>query len=835
MKLKHLLLTALLFSFANPGSAQNNNYPIYPSPQKISHGEQKISTDVSYQLEGNFKLKPNSLALLNEIFNNQTKSKGFSIIINSLAKTDKSLQISGAYTLKITPQAIQIGVFDNRGAYYALQTLNQLKKANSLPLIEITDFPDVLSRGSVEGFYGTPWSHEDRISQFKFYGALKLNTYIYGPKDDPYHSSPNWRKPYPAENAKQIQELVQEAKKNEIDFTWAIHPGLDIQWNKADSLAILNKFELMYDLGVRSYAVFFDDISGIGTKAEKQAELLNYLQKQFIEKKKDVLPLIMCPTEYNKAWSDPNPGTYLDILGDKLHPAIEIMWTGDRVIDDVSKADLDWINKRIKRKAYIWWNFPVSDYVRDHLLMGAAYGLDTTIKNDLSGFVSNPMERAEASKLALFSVALYTWNLKKYEPKTAWHEASKYIMPEATEAFQLFNEHNSDLGPNGHRYRREESVLIKPTIDSFLAAYNSDNYPAALGSKIKTEFERIIPVAEELRTKSRNINLIKEIDPWLTQFNLLGKAGLETINMLDAKQAKTKALAWDHYLKVEAILDSINLVDKTFNQNPYQPGVKTASLVLTPFVKTVFEQTKGYFVATSENIEKISTTNLISNAEKLKNQPLQLNNTYIAISPILEVLNLKPQEYVGIQIDKNLKLKELYFNLESNNLLEGGAFETSIDAKTWQPLKVEQNRGKGNITLTDDAIKHIRFKNTSDKIKSFFLKEFKVILATQNANSDQSIYVKDNSIATYLERNDTSEISLPISVTKLTKSIVLLVKNQNKTIAVYAVNKRGTKTLVYSGQENFIEIPAKQFKKATTLEVKSENNKGFRIYEILKN
>ncbi len=835
MKLKHLLLIALIFTFTNPGWTQKNNYLIYPSPQKITLDEQKISADVSYQLKGNFQLKPNSLALLNEIFNNQTKSKVFPVIINSLSKTDKSLQISGAYTLKITTTAIEIGVFDNRGAYYALQTLNQLKKANSFPLVEITDFPDVLSRGSVEGFYGTPWSHEDRISQFKFYGALKLNTYIYGPKDDPYHSSPNWRKPYPAENAKQIQELVQEANKNEIDFTWAIHPGLDIQWNKADSLAILNKFELMYDLGVRSFAVFFDDISGIGTKAEKQAELLNYLQKQFIEKKKEVLPLIMCPTEYNKAWSEPGPGTYLDILGDKLHPAIQIMWTGDRVIDDVSKADLDWINKRIKRKAYIWWNFPVSDYVRDHLLMGAAYGLDTTIKNDLSGFVSNPMERAEASKLALFSVALYTWNLKNYEPKTAWYEASKYIMPEAAEAFQLFNEHNSDLGPNGHRYRREESVLIKPTIDSFLTAYSNDNFSADLGIKIRNEFERIIPVAEELRTKSRNINLIKEIDPWLTQFNLLGIAGIETMNMLEAKQATNKALAWDHYLKVEATLDSINQVDKTLNQNPYQPGVKTASLVLTPFIKTVFEQTKGYFATTAESIEKISTTNLISNTEKLKNQPLQLNNTSIAISPILEVINLNPQEYVGIQIDKNLKVKELYFNLENNNLLEGGAFETSLDAKAWQPLKVEQNRGKGNLKITDDTIKYIRFKNNSDKIKSFFLKEFKVILDAQNGNSDQTIYVNDNSIATYLDLNNRPNISLPLLVNKLTKSIRLMMKTNGKTVTVYAVNKRGTKTLVYSGNENYVEIPAKKFKKATTLEVNSENNKGFRIYEILKN
>jgi hyaluronoglucosaminidase len=835
MKLKHLLFTTLFLSFANSGWTQNDKAAIYPSPQKINVTEQKISTEVSYQLKGNFKLKSNSLALLNDIFNSAAKTKVFPVSINTLSKADKSLQVSGAYTLKVSPVDIQINVFDNRGAYYALQTLTQLKSNNSLPLVDITDFPDVLSRGSVEGFYGTPWSHEDRISQFKFYGALKLNTYIYGPKDDPYHSSPNWRKAYPAENAKQIQELVEEAKKNEIDFTWAIHPGLDIQWNESDRLAILNKLELMYGLGVRSFAVFFDDITGVGTKAEKQAELLNYVQKEFIEKKKDVLPLIMCPTEYNKAWADPKPDTYLDILGDKLDPAIQIMWTGDSVIDDVSKSDLDWINKRIKRKAYIWWNFPVSDYVRDHLLMGAAYGLDTTIKSDLSGFVSNPMERAEASKVALFSVALYTWNLKQYEPNTAWHAASKYIMPEASEAFQLFNEHNSDLGPNGHRYRREESVRIKPEIDSFLTAYINDNYPTASAVTIKKEFEHIIPVAAELREKSHNKNLIKEIDPWLTQFNLLGKAGLESIKMLEGKQAKNKALAWDHYLKVETALDSINLVDKTYNQNPYQPGVKTGSLVLTPFVKTIFEQANAYFVGTSEIKANASSTNVISNAEKLKNQPLQLSNVAIAISPILEVLNLNPGEYVGIQMDKRVKVKELFFNLESKNLMEGGVFETSVDGQVWAQLKVEQNKGKGNLKFANDAIQYIRYRNSSDKIKSFFLKEFKVVLDAQSVNADQRVYVQDHTIATYLELNDKSSIGLPLTINKEIQSISLLMRTNNKKVSIYGVNKRGAKTLVYEGKENFVEIPVKQFQKATTLEIEAQDNKGFRVYEILNN
>ncbi|WP_186439068.1 beta-N-acetylglucosaminidase domain-containing protein [Akkermansia muciniphila] len=66
-----------------------------------------------------------------------------------------------------------------------------------LPVGEIIDWPDIEFRGTVEGFYGTPWSHEARLSQLRFYGQNKMNTYIYGPKDDPYHSSPTGGTPIP--------------------------------------------------------------------------------------------------------------------------------------------------------------------------------------------------------------------------------------------------------------------------------------------------------------------------------------------------------------------------------------------------------------------------------------------------------------------------------------------------------------------------------------------------------------------------------------------------------------------------------------------------------------
>lgn len=105
----------------------------------------------------------------------------------------------------------------------------------------------------------------------------QMNVYIYGPKDDPYHRTPNWRKPYPAREGEELKVLVNRAKENNVIFYWAIHPGQDIRWNEEDRSLLLQKFESMYQLGVRGFAVFFDDISGEGTKADKQAELLNYI------------------------------------------------------------------------------------------------------------------------------------------------------------------------------------------------------------------------------------------------------------------------------------------------------------------------------------------------------------------------------------------------------------------------------------------------------------------------------------------------------------------------------------------------------------------------------
>ncbi len=593
MKCTFLLATGLLCSFVT--SAQIIN--IFPQPQQLTISNNVFTLPDTYQLVGEAEANVYAVNKLKTIFaGKQIENDRFQIIIGE--KGDEAIRkytrlipnCAEGYYLSVTGNSIVIAGQDERGTFYGVQTLRQLLKGNQLPEVEIKDFPSIGSRGVVEGFYGTPWSHEARLRQLKFYGDNKMNTYIFGPKDDPYHSS-RWREPYPENEAKQLQELVKIAKENEVNFVWAIHPGQDIKWNETDRGLVLDKFEKMYALGIRSFAVFFDDITGEGTKAEKQAELLNFLDKNFVKVKKDVTPLIMCPTEYNKSWSNLEKG-YLPTLGKDLNKNIHVMWTGDRVVSDITKESMQWINAAIKRPAYIWWNFPVSDYVRDRLLLGPVYGNATDIANEMSGFVSNPMEHAEASKIAIYGVAAYAWNPLKYDSLAAWKNAFRVILPDASDELEFFAMHNSDLGENGHKYRREESTDIQPVAERFLQSYsgNGDFDKKDMAALLEL-FDRMKESSDILLTSTGNIPLIQEITPWLYQFKLLGEEGTAVFTMVQALENDNPSLFMRKYNQVHSLQQQMSNLNKTYNQNSGQPGMKTATKVVKPLIDDTFTQT----------------------------------------------------------------------------------------------------------------------------------------------------------------------------------------------------------------------------------------------------
>lgn len=205
---------------------------IQPTPQQVKAPTHSLDMNGNYQFIGTQEANPYAVKSLTTLLGTETSDKkGLKIIIGE--RSDKAIKKYGkfipkqeeGYFIRISPKEIVLAGNDERGTFYAVQTLAQLLEEGKLPVTEITDYPEIRFRGVVEGFYGTPWSHQARLRHLKFYGENKMNTYIYGPKDDPYHSSPNWRLPYPEQEAKQLKELVNVAKENAVDFVWAIHPG----------------------------------------------------------------------------------------------------------------------------------------------------------------------------------------------------------------------------------------------------------------------------------------------------------------------------------------------------------------------------------------------------------------------------------------------------------------------------------------------------------------------------------------------------------------------------------------------------------------------------------
>lgn len=733
MKISILCFLACVCLWAEVRSQEK--VAVYPVPREISLKGGQLQLPALYRLTGGETADAVAVAELKALLGNEPQQQGkFAVYIGkrgdwAVKKFVRQIPRNPeGYYLSVEEQRIVLAGNDERGVYYAVKTLSQLLDGNRLPLIEIRDYPAVRYRGVVEGFYGTPWSHEARLSQLKFYGENKMNTYIYGPKDDPYHSCPNWRKPYPETEAAQIRQLAEAAARNKVDFVWAIHPGQDIRWNQEDRDLLLGKFENMYRLGVRSFAVFFDDISGEGTDPQRQAELLNYIDDRFVKVKKDVTPLIMCPTEYNKSWSDPAKG-YLATLGSMLNPSIQIMWTGDRVISDITEEGMKWINGKIGRPAYIWWNFPVSDYVRDHLLMGPVYGLDRHIGHEMSGFVTNPMEHAEASKIAVFSVADYAWNPEKFDSRESWRAAMRALLPENADMLEVFARHNSDTGPNGHGYRRDESVEMQPVAGRFLKAYREGHIPQEEYAVLADEFARIEEAADVLSVDPENRPLIREIQPWLEQFKTLGSGGTEVLSLLRAAEAGDKEMFMRKYRHMKALQEKSYRIDQTYNQNPYQPGIKTGSKVMQPLVDTLFVWAVQRYNqrAGSELSCAVFTSphRSYSTVAQCKTLPVRVKTNRLMMSPLLEVVKWGAGQYVGMELDKVCFLKGLEADFGVKEGIKGLWLEVSVDGTNWSSVPLEQNKNQIKASIQQKA-RFVRLMNEGDAEQEVYLRKFMI-------------------------------------------------------------------------------------------------------------
>lgn len=733
--------------------------------------------------------------------------------------------VSGAYSLRIRRQGIDIVGYDDAGVFYGIQTLRQVlespisQNGKTMPCLEVNDYPVFPYRGIVEGFYGAPWSHKVRLSLIDFYGRNKLNTYVYGPKDDPYHSSPNWRKPYPADQARNIHELVEACEKNRVEFVWAIHPGKDIKWNEEDYNNLKRKFDLMYQLGVRSFAIFFDDISGEGTNPAKQVELLNRLTKEFVKVKGDVSPLIICPTDYSRAWANPTPEGSLSVYGRTLDPSVRVFWTGDVVCSDITRSTLAWVNSRIKRPALFWWNYPVTDYVRHIVLQGPVYGLENTITaGEMTGLLSNPMEHGEASKLALYSVADYAWNPAAYNALDSWERALAVMAPQAKDAYRTFAIHSADTETG---YRRDESW---ETTTFSLGHYTQQQY-----DDLMREFEKIEKVPAQLEQGLANRSLLSELRPWLTEFGKLGTRGKNALKLMEMFKHEAPEAFWNSYVR--------NLMSAE-DKKAYDAH-RSGTMKLQPFYEKAmedmsegfYEQLTGKKSAVQRPIGSYPSVYTTQSKNMLDADSLSFYHSGVG---------QKTGDWIGVDLGKVMPIWEVDLKQGRNatddvDYFDHAILEYSADGLSWHPL-IADLRKQYDIRWTGQGVRgrFVRLRKLpSEKTNWLAVRSFKVNpvsvsslgLDVRSGQGEAPIRAFDEQPLTSFHLSGTLSLCIP----KHARRYVLLLKlPENQTVKVRQHDKKGRVVAEAAVNSSFCQFDV--MKKAARLSIEGNAE----IYEIIR-
>lgn len=294
--------------------------------------------------------------------------------------------------------------------------------------------------GVVEGFYGRPWNPAQRRTLFGWLQEGGLNAYMYAPKDDAKHRAV-WRERYDAPELAALRDLVRDCQRHGLRFIYAIAPGLDIRFTDAADLAALQaKLRQVHDLGVRHFAILFDDISPdlavpdkqrFGTPASAQAFAANEVRK-WAAGWSDESRLLFCPTEYCGAFARPSvsESAYLRTLGEQLAPKIDVLWTGPEIISEVMPVEsIRELQRVLRRQPMLWDNLHANDYDMRRLYLGPYSGRAPELLGEITGILSNPNCQFEANFIPVRTLAAYVREPRAYSPQAAYREALAAWLP----------------------------------------------------------------------------------------------------------------------------------------------------------------------------------------------------------------------------------------------------------------------------------------------------------------------------------------------------------------------------------------------------------------------
>ena len=697
----------------------DNTYDLNPTPQKLEMQYNLIDFDnvkvyyesgitdvtkgrvqeimdkqgVSYTVTENYEESTLALGLHGSTENVDANTTGYSddLFVASETKYD-------AHFVDINSNGrVTILGEDDDAVYYGLATLDDAMETvagQQLTCATIEDYANMQYRGIVEGFYGKVYSVEDILSLFEYMEDNKMNTFVYGPKGDPYHLG-NWRDEYPTEITDEqrfygmmtqddMRTITAAAAENNISFAWSIHPAMQngINFTNRDSVEqgiddIMEKFSHMYDLGVRQFGVFVDDIdTGVALRgSENQAYMMAEIQRRLedtyngSENPADhVAGTYYVPSFYalnfgSSSQLETNLGAFREQNQDNN---VIMMMTGSGVWSPIRNSDLLKIQQYTGKKPVMWWNYPVNDNIDDQMLMNrldSVYATDLDVTASL-GVLSNPMNQAEASKVALYGVADYTWNTANFDVQSNWEEsfASYTDDPAMQEALRVFASHAA---------KNQDHT----NINSIFNAYKSDssNYPAVL-----EEMQKIVDSCQLILTlkdsdDDKLVNLEEEIRPWVYRLNDMSQIIIDCIQAMYGEESQR----FDHLMNAIYLSNGIDTLEKykveslegqgtsqTISNYVTSPG----NLYILPFARYIMTQAGGSFFTDASDPFVYTDTNTEGWAMA------KSGNTFTVTDG--ETVTLASGSYVQFDLAQLVALSSVS-GLDDLNV------QISLDGKTW--------------------------------------------------------------------------------------------------------------------------------------------------------
>ncbi|HEY7525179.1 MAG TPA: protein O-GlcNAcase [Candidatus Limnocylindrales bacterium] len=373
-------------------------------------------------------------------------------------------------------------------------------------------------RGVVEGFYGRPWSHAQRLDLIPFLAAHGMNTFVYAPKDDPLLRRA-WREPYGGRELERLRELVESCRAHEVGLVYCLSPGMSISYSsESDVRALGDKFGAVGELGVRQFGLLLDDIpQQLQYEADRSrfADLVD-AQASLIGRVFQGLPsgtgLIVCPTTYWGYGDEP----YIARLGRAIDPRIGMFWTGRAICSPtIDLSDAATVARSSMRLPTYWDNYPVNDVaMTDELHVGPYRGRDRHLYRFATGVIANGMELFESSKIAFATIADYLRAPEAYDPEASWQLALREVVGDADrDAYALFadNVRSSCLSA-------EDAPAVTRALETFLFRLNQGEGVAA-AADLGALADRLLAAADHLlRGPVANPALIAEGRPWIEAF-----------------------------------------------------------------------------------------------------------------------------------------------------------------------------------------------------------------------------------------------------------------------------------------------------------------------------